>query len=167
MGPTEIRTQLIAEVLRFVLAASQLPGIVRIALIGSLTTRKSDPKDADLLVTVTDDANLAPLAQLGRKLQGRAMALGRGGEVFLVDTQNSYLGRICPWKECAPGIRMRCDALHCGRREYMHDDLEAIQLKSSLIAAPPMELWPEVHARVSIPQDIEQGLIAPLRRRES
>ncbi|HEY6407961.1 MAG TPA: hypothetical protein VIY29_10885, partial [Ktedonobacteraceae bacterium] len=95
MEPTEIRTQLIAEVLRFVLAASQLPGITRISLIGSLTTRKSDPKDADLLVTVTDVANLAPLAQLGRKLQGRAMALGRGGEVFLVDTRNTYLGRTC------------------------------------------------------------------------
>jgi hypothetical protein len=165
MGPTEIRTQLIAEVLRFVLAASQLPGIVRIAVIGSLTTRKSDPKDADLLVTVTDDANLAPLALLGRRLQGHAMALGRGGEVFLVDTQNSYIGRICSWKECAPGIRVRCDALHCGRRVYLHDDLEAIQLKSSLIAAPPLDLWPEVRARVSIPQDIEQGLIAPLKRR--
>lgn len=110
MGPTEIRTHLIAEVLRFVLAASQLPGITRIALIGSLTTRKLDPKDADLLVTVMDDANLAPLAQLGRKLQGRAMALGKGGEVFLVDAQNTYLGRICPWKECAPGIRI-CPAL--------------------------------------------------------
>jgi hypothetical protein len=153
---------LVAEVLAFVLRASKLPGISRIALIGSLTTRKLDPKDADLLVTVTDDAHLEPLAQLGRKLQGRAMALGRGGEVFLVDAQNTYLGRICPWKECAPSIRMRCDALHCGQRAYLHDDLEAIQLKSSLIAAPPLELWPEVLARVSIPQDIEQGLIALL-----
>jgi len=102
MGPTEIRTQLVAEVLAFVLGASKLPGISRIALIGSLTTRKLDPKDADLLVTVTDDAHLESLTQLGRKLQGRAMALGRGGEVFLVDAQNTYLGRICPWKECAP-----------------------------------------------------------------
>jgi hypothetical protein len=162
MGPTEIRTQLVAEVLAFVLGASKLPGISQIALIGSLTTRKLDPKDADLLVTVTDDAHLEPLAQLGRKLQGHATALGRGGEVFLVDAQNTYLGRICPWKECAPSIRMRCDALHCGQRAYLHDDLEAIQLKSSLIAAPPLELWPEVLARVSIPQDIEQGLIALL-----
>jgi hypothetical protein len=164
MEPTRIRTHLIAEVLAFVLAASQLPGVTRIALIGSLTTRKSNPKDADLLVTVTDDANLAPLAQLGRKLQGRAMALGRGGEVFLVNTQHIYLGRTCPWKECAPGIRMRCDALHCGQRAYLHDDLEAIQLKGSLIASPPLELWPEVYARVTIPQDIERGLLVPLRR---
>lgn len=89
MRPTDIRTHLIAEVLSFVLAASQLPGMTRIALIGSLTTRKADPKDADLLVTVTDDAHLAPLAQPGRKLQGRAMALGRGGEVFLVDAQKA------------------------------------------------------------------------------
>jgi hypothetical protein len=90
------------------------------------------------------------------------MALGRGGEVFLIDAQNTYLGRICPWKECAPGIRLRYDALHCGQRAYVHDDPEAIQLKSSLIAAPPLVLWPEVQARIAMPRDIEQGLIAVL-----
>ncbi|MFB0546976.1 MAG: UPF0158 family protein, partial [Anaerolineae bacterium] len=55
------RARLIAEVLAFVRAASQLPGVTCIALIGSLTTDEPDPEDADLLVTVTDDADLAPL----------------------------------------------------------------------------------------------------------
>ncbi len=165
MKPTAERERLIAEVLAFVRTAPRLPGIKRIALIGSLTTDKADPKDADLLVTVTDDADLAPLAAITRKLQGHAQSMNKGGEVFLADPHNKHLGRICAWKTCAPGVRMRCDALHCGRRQYLHDDLKAVQLKSSLIAAPPLELWPEVIARVPIPQDIEQGLIVPLKEK--
>ena len=161
--PPDIRAYLIAEALKFTLAASKLPGVIRIALIGSLTTDKKEPKDIDLLVTVRDDIDLAPLARLGRKLQGRAQNINQGGEVFLADPNGYYLGRICPWRECAPGIRMRCDALHCGRREYLHDDLKAIKLSSSLIAAPPLELWPEVIARVPIPLDVDQGLILPLK----
>ncbi len=163
MNSTLERERLIAEVLAFVRTALRLPGIKRLALIGSLTTEKADPKDADLLVTVTDDADLAPLAALSRKLQGHAQSMNKGGEVFLADPHNRYLGRICTWKTCAPGVRLRCDALHCGRRPYLHNDLKAVHLKSSLIAAPPLQLWPEVIARVPIPQDIEQGLIAPLK----
>jgi hypothetical protein len=159
------RARLIAEVLAFVHAASQLPGVVRITLIGSLTTAKPDPKDADVLVTVTDDADLAPLATLGRKLQGHAQSFNRGGEVFLADPRGNYLGRTCPWKRCGPGIRVRCDALHCGRRPYLHDDLETIHLPQALIAAAPIELWPEIIARTPIPQDVEQGLLAPLREK--
>ena len=148
--------------LAFVRAAQRLPGITRIALIGSLTTNKANPKDADLLVSVTDDTDLTSLARLTRKLQGHAQTINRGGEVFLADASNNYLGRICHWKECAPGIRMRCDALHCGRREYLHDDLETITLAQSVIAAPPLELGPEVIVRVPIPQDIEHGLLIPI-----
>jgi len=66
--PTVERARLIAEVLAFVHSAQRLPGITRIALIGSITTNKADPKDIDLLVTVTDDTDLAPLASLTRKL---------------------------------------------------------------------------------------------------
>ncbi len=157
------RALLIDEVLIFVRAARQLPGVVRIALIGSLTTDEPDPKDADVLVIVTDDADLKPVATLGRKLAGHAQGFRRGGDVFLADPRGKYLGRTCPWWECGPGIRMRCDALHCGRRPYLHDDWEAIRLDETLVAAPPIELWPEIVARVSVPKDIEQGLIAPLR----
>jgi len=160
--PTVERARLIAEVLAFVRAAQRLPGITRIALFGSITTSKADPKDVDLLVTVTDDTDLAPLASLTRKLQGHAQQMNRGGEVFLADPQNHYLGRICQWKVCAPGVRMRCDALHCGRRHYLHDDLKAIKLAPSVLAEPPLELWPQVVARVPIPQDIEQSLLIPM-----
>lgn len=165
--PPDVRAYLIAEALKFTIAAIKLPGVTHVALFGSLTTDKKKPKDADLLVTVTDDADLEPLARIGRRLQGRAQNINRGGEVFLANLGGQYIGRICPWRECAPGIRMRCDALYCGRREYLHDDLRTIPLKSSLIAAPPLELWPEVIARIPIPQDIEQGLIVVLASRGS
>lgn len=158
----ELRYRLLDEVVIFVCAARQLPGITRIALIGSLTTDKIDPKDADLLVTVIDSADLTRLATLSRKLSGHAQNFGRGGEVFLADEQFNYLGRTCPWKQCRPGIRASCDALHCGRRPYLHDDLEAITLPKSLIAKPPLELWPEVVTRVPVPDDVVEIVIRAL-----
>lgn len=138
--------------------------MTRIALIGSLTTGEPEPKDVDLLVTVTDGADLALLATLGRKLNGHVQSFGRGGEVFLADPRGNYLGRTCPWKECGPGIRASCDALHCGQRLYLHDDLDTIKLASDLIIAPPIELWPQLIARMPIPQDVKQGLITLLSK---
>jgi predicted nucleotidyltransferase len=158
-----VRSRLIAEALAFVGAVRDLPGVTRIALIGSLTTDEPDPKDVDLLVTITEKVNLSRLAKLARKLQGHAQSFNRGGEVFLADPQGNYLGRTCPWKQCGPGIRASCDALHCGRRLYLHDDLATIRLAKSLVAAPPLELWPQIVARVPVPEDIEQELLAPLR----
>ena len=32
-----------------------------------------------------------------------------------------------------------------------------------LVEKPPIELWPEVVARVPVPEDVETGLLAPLR----
>jgi len=57
---------------------------------------------------------------------------------------------------------MSCDALHCGQRPYLHDDLATVRLDKHLIAVPPLELWPQVVARVLVPQDVEQGLIGQL-----
>ncbi len=82
--------------------------------------------------------------------------------MFLADPRGNYLGRICPWRRCGPGIRQSCDALHCGRRHYLQDDLRTIKLAHSLIVAPPVELWPQVVVGRPIPQDVEEGLIAPL-----
>jgi hypothetical protein len=119
-----------------------------------------------MLVTVTDEADLVPLATLGRKLSGHLQQVNRGGEVFPADPQGNYLGRTCPWKQCGPGIRMSCDALHCGWRPYLHDDLETVRLATELILAPPLELWPQVAVRVPVPADIEQNLMALLQREE-
>jgi len=74
--PLSVRARLITEVLNLVRKARQLPGVVRIALIGSLTTSKPTPKDFDLLVTVMDEMDLAPLAKLGRKFNGHAVNFG-------------------------------------------------------------------------------------------
>jgi hypothetical protein len=91
------RHRWLVSVRAFVHAARQLPGITRIALIGSLTTTKPDP-----------------------------------------------------------------DARHCGRRPYLHDDVTTIRLSAALVAGPPLELWPQVVARVPIPGDVEQKLLMRL-----
>ena len=81
-------------------------------------------RDVDLWVTVADEADVTPLATLGRKLNGHAQSFGRGGEVFVAAPPGNYLGRTCPSKQCGPGIRMDCDARHCGQRPYLHNDFD-------------------------------------------
>ena len=158
-----VRPQLIEETLWFVRAACQLAGVTRISLVGSLTTDKPFPKDTDLLVTVTHDADLTRLATLGRKLAGHLQAHASGADVFLADPAGRYLGRTCPWRDCGPGIRQSCDARNCGLRHYLHDDLDAVRLEPALIARPPIVLWPQVEAHVAAPADVAEGLLRPLR----
>jgi len=159
----EIRPIFLSAALIFTRNAAQLTGITRIAMIGSMTTSKADPKDIDLLVTVTDEMDLTPLATLSRKLLGKTQAINHGTDVFLADQNQTYLGRICLWKVCAFGVRKSCDAQHCGRRTYLHDDLQDVRLTPSLIAEPPIELWPEIIARVAVPEDVETILLNDLR----
>ena len=158
------RADLLHAVRDFVKQARDLPGVRRIALIGSLTTPKAIPKDVDLLVEVNDDMPLAALARLTRQLSGKAMATGDGcgADVFLCDPAGQYRGRVCQWKQCAPGIRMSCQAQHCGRREYLSDDLQNVRLDENLVAAPPLELWPDIRARTEMPEDVKKELIASL-----
>jgi len=152
------RERFLDEVLRFVRSAANLPGVLRIALVGSILTDRPDPKDVDVLVSVADDAELAPLAALGRRLQGRLQSLNHGADVFLADGGGRYLGRTCSWKACGPGIRASCDALHCGRRPYLHDDLATVRLAGGLVTSPPVELWPVVVRRCAVPADVERLL---------
>ena len=152
---TTIREKMLSAVLIFVRAAMALEGVRRIALLGSIITNKSAPKDIDLLVTVTDDCDLRPLAKCTRQLQGRVKGLNRGTDVFLADQSGRYLGRICKWRQCGPGIRASCYALHCGRRHYLYDDLGTVKLDAALVAAPPVQLWPTVIRRCPLPEDVE------------
>jgi hypothetical protein len=62
--------------------AHNVRGIRQIALIGSLATAKSQPKDADLLIWLDDDADLASLAAIGRQLKGRAQSRNGGADIF-------------------------------------------------------------------------------------
>jgi hypothetical protein len=156
------RGELIKLVLEFVRSVAGTPGIRQIALIGSLTTPKETPKDADLLVTIEDGLDLTHLARHGRRLQGQAQSIGHGADIFLLSQAGEYLGRICHWKECRPGIRLSCDALHCGAREFLHDDLEDVRLTGSVTEAPPLDLWPHLQVRGVIAPDVLSGLVEPL-----
>lgn len=155
MGVTA-RTDLLEAALGFVQLAARLSEVQRVALIGSILSDRPNPKDVDLLVYVADDADLASLASAARRLQGRLQSQNRGADVFLADARRHYLGRTCSWKLCMPGVRASCDALHCGRRPHLHDDLATIRLPDSLIAAPPLELWPVVVRRCQVPADVER-----------
>ncbi len=159
---SSIRGFLLNEVLRFVNCARTQQGVLRIAVVGSLTREKDNPKDADVLVTVDADADLTPLASAGRRLKGRAQSRNRGADIFLADPAGNYIGRTCHWRECRPGIRASCDARHCGRRAFLHDDLDDVTLDSSLIKAPPLELWPNIVRRVELPKDLEAQLVQPI-----
>lgn len=149
-----VRAFLIAEAFRFIDAICAMPGIERIALVGSLTTDKLDPKDADLLVTVANDLDLTALATESRRLKGRAQTKNRGADIFLANPAGKYIGRICHWRECRPGIRMSCDAQHCGKRTYLHDDLDSVNLSSQLVTNPPIQIWPRVAYGGKVPADL-------------
>lgn len=157
-----VREFLLSEALHFVRASSRLPGMRRIPLLGSLLTDKPEPKDIDLLVTVEADCDLDPLAAAGRRLKGRAQGWNRGADIFLADGKGLYLGRTCGWRECAPGIRLACNAQHCGRRHFLNDDLQIVTLASELILNPALELWPSTVRRTVLPRDVEEILVRPL-----
>ncbi len=64
-----VRKQMLHKLLKFKLAASQIPGVTSIALFGSLTTDKADLKDIDMLVTITQEIDLPhDLAEMIRRL---------------------------------------------------------------------------------------------------
>jgi hypothetical protein len=144
--------------LRFVLEARICQGVLRIALIGSLTTAKPLPKDADVLVTIEDGLDLGPLARAARRLKGTAQQMNLGADIFLANAQGRYVGRICHYRECHP--RVACGAQHCCRQAHLNDDFHVVTLAPVLIASPPVELWPEICRRLPVPGDVEELLLA-------
>ena len=156
------RPFLLTEALAFVRAASQCPGVLRIALVGSLTTDKPIPKDADLLITLEGDIDLEPLAKVARRLKGRANSINLGADIFLCDQDGRYFGRICGFRECHH--RMACRAQHCGGRDHLNDDLHVVTLAGELCRSPPLTLWPRIDKRGVLPDDVERLLVAPLAR---
>jgi hypothetical protein len=158
----EPRGELLLAVRSFVRAARTCPGVLRIALMGSLVTSKAIPKDADVLVTINGTMDLGELARAGRRLKGSAQTINLGADIFLADVTGRYLGRICHYRECHP--RVACLAQHCGRREHLNDDLHVVTLSKELLAAPPVDLWPNVIRRLTMPADVEALLLNELER---
>jgi predicted nucleotidyltransferase len=147
-----IRGALIEALAKFVKAAPRVRGIKRIAVIGSITTPKLNPKDVDVLVTLEAGADLPALATLGRKLKGATQQHNHGADIFLADTSGKYLGRTCSYKDCHP--RRSCLGQHCTSQKWVCDDLEVVTLSEDLIREPPLEVWPSLVIRTALPGDL-------------
>jgi hypothetical protein len=78
--------------------------MVRIALVGSVTTPKPAPKDIDFLLTVSESCDLATVALHARRLKGRLQGHNLTADIFLADETGQYIGRVCRWRECRPGV---------------------------------------------------------------
>jgi hypothetical protein len=137
-------------------------GVTRVALVGSLTTTKPIPHDADVLVSIDETIDFSRLALAGRRLKGAAQHINLGADVFLADERGHHIGRICGYRECHP--RALCQAQHCGRRNHLNDDLHILTLPQDLIATPPLELWPSIVRRATVPADVEALLLADLEQ---
>lgn len=144
------RALLLSKAADFVRRIRGLDGILRVALVGSLCTRKARPKDIDLLLSLRPGMDLATLARLSRSLKGATQGLSSGADIFL-EEEGRYIGRVCGYRECHP--RVRCLALHCGGRPHLNDDLENLRLDDGLIADPPLVVWPEWKAKPGVPED--------------
>jgi hypothetical protein len=155
----QYRENLIALVLEFLVECKNINGVHQIAIIGSLISDKENPHDVDLLVSISDKLDLTHLAKIGRRLIGKSGGLSSGADVFLANVQNEYLGRICLWRDCRPGVRLSCDAQNCGKRKYLHDDLGTIKLNKDIIENPALIIFPELIRNKQIPDDIENGII--------
>ena len=160
--PEGPRATLLSATGRFVHAAQRCKGVRRIALIGSLATTKALPKDTDLLVTIEHPTDLAPLAHIARRLQGGLQSHNFGADIFLINADGAYIGRICPYRECRP--RMKCGAEHCGWNPHLNDDLQVVTLSPGLIATPPVALWPRVVRNRHVPADVELLLIEKIEK---
>jgi predicted nucleotidyltransferase len=152
-----LRVHLLREAKRFVRSASQISGVTRIAVLGSLLTGKESPKDADLLVTIGEGVDTHALAAAGRRLKGRAQNRNAGADIFLCSVAGEYLGRTCSYKDCRP--RMACRGRCCGFGSRICDDLDDLRLDRRLVLEPPLEVWPEVVERAWIPPDVRSILL--------
>ena len=158
----EPRRPLLLAVLSFVRAAEACPGVRRVSLMGSIVTAKAIPHDIDVLVTIDTEMELSKLARAGRRLKGSAQTINLGADIFLADATDRYLGRICHYRECYP--RALCLAQHCGQTDHLNDDLHIVTLSQELISSPPVDLWPKVVRRVTVPPDVESILLTKLER---
>jgi len=131
-----------------------MPGVERVAFIGSICTEKAEPKDVDLLLTISPAVDMEHLAKLGRQLKGKTQRINHGADIFLSNPKGEYIGRTCRWRDCRFGIRMACEALNCGRVRYLYDDLQIVTIADHLIANPPLIIHPNCVVNTPVPGDL-------------
>jgi hypothetical protein len=148
------RDHLISAALDLCEQAARLPGVERVAFIGSICTEKPEPKDVDLLLTITPAVDMEELAKLSRRLKGKTQTINHGADIFLSNLNGEYIGRVCRWKDCRPGIRMACEALHCGRVHRLYDDLQIVKIGHDQIANPPLIVHPKYVVNTPLPSDL-------------
>jgi hypothetical protein len=93
-------------------------------------------------------------------LSGSCFSCCKGADIFLAEEGGRYPGRICHYREYHP--RRACLAEHCGRPEHLNDDFHVVTLSNELLAAPPIELWPNIVRRAVVPPDVEAILLTEL-----
>lgn len=150
----EVRAFLVTESFRFIDRVISLPGVKRVALLGSIVTPIADPKDVDILIAIDNDTDLTTLATAARRLKGIVQGKNKGADIFLANPDGEYIGRVCHWKGCGPQFRSTCDAWHCGVHPYLHDDFGDIRLNSHLVKEPPLEIWPTLIYRQKVADDL-------------
>ena len=156
------RRWLLEAVRLFVERASRLEGVEWIALMGSLTSQKANPKDADVLVSIRPETDMGKLAAIGRGLKGRCQNVNRGADIFLAQ-DGRYLGRTCRHREVFH--RVACENFGCSSdRPHLCDTSLVFRLADSLVADPPIRLWPEFKASVKAPEDVLEILGSPAER---
>lgn len=138
----------------FVERAQGLKEVQQIALFGSICTPKHNPKDVDLLVTLTPGSDLRPLATLARKLQGRIQKGNLGSDVFVVE-DGKYIGRACHYRDPWARVVCRQRCLVCAtQRPFLCDTSGNFTVRQEFIDEPALILWPEVKMNADLPPDV-------------
>lgn len=150
----EVRAFLITESFRFIDRVISLPGVKRVALLGSIVIPIADSKDVDILIAIDNDTDLTALATVARRLIGIVQGKNKGADIFLANPAGEYIGRVCHWRSCGPQFRSTCDAWNCGVRPYLLDDFGDIRLNSHLVKEPPLEIWPTLIYRQKVADDL-------------
>jgi hypothetical protein len=76
------RAELLAAAAEFVARIVNIRGARSVALLGSITIEKRNPKDIDLLVTIEADADVSVLAKHARQPEGTTQQFNRGADGF-------------------------------------------------------------------------------------
>jgi len=151
---SEVRHNMLEVLDKFLPSLRALRCVERIGLTGSLKTPKREPKDIDVVVCTITGSSLSELATIYRKMSGGLQSIGRGVDVFIFEN-GYYVGRLCRYRDCAPGIRASCAADHCGLRPYLCDDLSVVELYSTTLTRLPVQLHPDGWYLDDVPQDVK------------